>query len=158
ANIPPDGSVLSDVNFNNNTIVSAQPAGAHVNGLMSVFGVPPNVATPQINNLSFQNNIAPTLANGIFSSGGGTNNCAAIARPNTPVNMWNGCFTGASPFSGNVLMGSMPATVWPAGNSLVPDWPSVGFDDFLDGVYALPQASPYFGKGANVDLVNMATF
>lgn len=68
---------------------------------------------------------------------------------------------GSSPFLGNVLItdGYLKGVgTWPNGNLFTPTVTSIGFDDYPNGVYLLPQTSPYFGKGANVDLVNLATF
>jgi hypothetical protein len=160
---PPDPEVLSDVSISNNSFIAlgilASTQKLQVSVLLEIGAVPPNVSTQQAHNISFQNNLAATQNNGIYSTGGGTNNCASLARPNTPLNIWNNCFVGTSPFTGNVLVGYPSLTTnWPDGNLFSPNWNTVGFADLANGIYYLPQTSPYVGKGANVDLVNQSTF
>lgn len=164
-NPPPDGGVLSDITIDRNTFLAVgqlpgPPGTLHQqHALFQLGGIPPNVATPQVSNISFQNNVASSQDNGMVSTGGGTNNCATFAKPSTPINLWQSCYVGTSPFAGNVLIAyPSPIINWPEGNLFTPNITTVGFYDYDNGVYAVPQNSPYLGKGAYLDLVTLATW
>lgn len=162
-NPPPDGGVMNDISIDHNTILASgeNPSSNkwQARALISIIGVPPSVDTPQASNISFQDNIASSMSAGLYSAGGGADNCATVAKPQTPVNIWTGCFTGTSPFAGNVLIAyPSPVTNWPSGNLFAPSMTTVGFYDYDNRVYAVPQNSPYLGKGAHLDVVTQAVF
>jgi len=166
AEYPPQASaVLSDLSISNLTIIATGTA-ERPSALLNIGSVPPNVGIPQATNISFRNSIVATQFSGMYTTGGGTNNCMYFAaRPATPKTEWEACFAGNSPFTGNVLVGYPgEATDWPKGNFLAQNWETVQFIDYKDGFggdYHLSANSQYKnpdadGKdpGADIDKVN----
>lgn len=166
-NPPQATAVISDVSISNLTLIAA---GLGVgSALLNIGAVPPGVLIPQASNISFRNSIVATQQFGMYSTGGGTNNCTYFAeKPATPRTEWEACFAGKSEFTGNVLV-AYPGQVtdWPMANSFAQDWETVQFADFADGLggdYHLSASSPYKNPdpslkdpGADIDRVNEMT-
>lgn len=165
-NPPPTASVLSNLSISNLTLIAVGtlccvPGQPGVAALLQMSSVPPNALVPQATNISFTNTIASTQKNGLASTGGGTNNCMNVApTPRVPKTQWPTCFIGASPFSGNVLVGYPGKTSdWPVGNQFATDFTGmfVNFNGGNGGDYHLVPNSPYQGKGADIDKVDAMT-
>jgi hypothetical protein len=116
--------------------------------------------------LVFTNNIIMTGAHPIWSSGGGSGNCAYYDVPITTI---NACFK-TSTFRNNALVATpsaFPPSSWPSGNFFPASADAVGFADFNGGNgggdYTLLSTSPFKNKatdgadlGANIAAVTSA--
>jgi hypothetical protein len=144
--------LLHDVTINH---VTAFPSN-------SLLFVGDTSGTP-MGNFVFTNNLMTTGAYPIWSTGGGTANCAYYDVPVTTVST---CF---SPVTFNVnafITGSSPSR-WPAGNLFNSSTSGVQFTNLnrgIDGDYTLLSTSPYVsagmdGKplGADVTAITTAT-
>ena len=99
----------------------------------------------------FTNNIIVTGAHPIWSSGGGTGNCAYY---NVPLTTVTACFPGYV-FKNNALIGTpsvYPPSTWPSGNffpATISSMNFVGYDSTDIGNYALLSASAYKNKATD---------
>lgn len=130
---------------------------------MAVMG---NLLTnPPMYGFVFTNNIIVTGAHPIWSSGGGSGNCAYY---NVPITTVNACFATYT-FSNNALIGTpsaFPPSTWPSGNFFPTSIAAVGFASFSGGNggdYTLLSTSPFKNKatdgtdlGANIAAVTSA--
>jgi len=139
----------------------------HVTGFAphSVFGIGSNIANQKMANFMLTNNLLNAGSYPVWSTGGGTKNCAYW---NKPITTFSACFSPYL-FNNNVMI-SIPANLtpatWPSGN-LFPSDPTVvefvNYNNGNGGDYHLLSSSPYKsagtdGKdlGADVDAVNAA--
>jgi hypothetical protein len=167
---PPAAEVMHDVTLNHLTIVNTGflATGKTATAFMVLNGPPAGnkSATPRIDNFRFTNSIGDAGSSGAFPSGGGSDNSSEGER--TVADMVKACWTGASSFTGNLLVTDHASTtlVLPSGNSTTSAWSKVGFVNFNGGDggdYHLQQSSQYRqvgadGKdlGADIDAVNSA--
>jgi hypothetical protein len=99
----------------------------------------------QMSNFNFTNNLVSTSIYPVWSTGGGSGNCAFS---DNPILVMPSCFRGFS-FSHNALIGapaSYPASKWPAGNSFPSSATAVQFVNYQSGNggdYHLLASSPY---------------
>lgn len=123
------------------------------------------VALPKIPGFVFTNNLVLAGKYPVWSSGGGTSNCAHF---NVPLPNLNACFTGYSFATNGIIASSsqFPPSDWPTKN-MFPASPNavlfVNYNNADGGDYHLLSASPYKdagsdGKdlGANIDAVQTA--
>ncbi len=167
---PPAAEVMHDVKFNHVTIINAgflAPAKT-ARGFMDMSGPPAGnpTATPRIDNLQFTNSIGDAGTSGAYPTGGGSDNCAVGEK--TVAAMVSACWTGASSFTGNLLVTdhALSTLIFPSGNFTTSAWSKVGFVNFNGGDggdYHLQSSSKYHqagadGKdlGADIDSVNSA--
>jgi hypothetical protein len=122
--------------------------------------------TPPMNNFVFTNSIVNAGPYPVWSTGGGTANCAFH---NSPLITFNACFSSYSVAANAVIAPSSRASevYWPAGNFFPATAAEVQFANYNGGNggdYHLQASSPYKGKGtdgkdlgADVDAVDSAT-
>ena len=116
-------------------------------------------------NFVFTNNILSVGTYPVWSTGGGSGNCAFFDKPLTT---FNACFS-AYTFASNALIGNAPAfppSLWPAKNffpSTPKDVRFVNYNGGNGGDYHLQPSSPYKHKGtdgkdlgADLDAINAA--
>lgn len=160
--MPPNSIILHDVSINHIT---------YVNPLMTGLLTMGSASTTQMWNISYTNNITQAAPDGIWSTGGGSDNCAY--PPGNPSLVWNACVTpSTNSFTNNVVVGGTTFNnktfTWPSGNyPSSTDFSGVGFMNFNNGIggdYHLTANSPYKNAGsdgqdvgANIDLVNQYT-
>ncbi len=102
-------------------------------------------------NLVFTNNILSVGAYPVWSTGGGTGNCAYFDRPLTT---FNACFSPYT-FAGNLLIGSpasYPPSAWPGQNFFSSTANAVQFMNYSGGSggdYRLQNSSPFRAKGTD---------
>jgi Putative Ig domain len=126
-----------------------------------------NNVSPKMPNFVFSNSIVTAGAYPIWGVGGGAADCAF--NPIVPATVLNNCFT-AYTFSSNALLAvpsKYPSSMWPSGNTLMPDGNSVGFVNFNNGNggdYHLQPGSRFVGAasdgkdvGADINAVTAAT-
>jgi hypothetical protein len=164
----PATEVLHDVKFDHLTYITNGFRAGGGSAFMNLGGPTAGNAngSPQEYNMNFTNTIANLGQGGIISPGGGANNClygkkgvaAAIAA----------CWVGASSFTSNAWVEDAATRdfLFPAGNTVVKSWSTVGFVNFGNGDggdYHLAPSSPFYkagsdGKdlGADVDAINAA--
>jgi len=115
--------------------------------------------SPKMSNFVFSNNIVSAGMYPIWSTGGGSANCAYGDVPATTL---ASCFSGAT-FSQNVIVGqptSYTSTMWPAGNWFVSSAAQVGFVNFNNGNggdYTLSGSSQYAGSSVGADVTTIQT-
>jgi len=165
---PPAAEIMHDVTLDHLTIVNTGflATGKTATGFLVMDGPPAGntTATPRVDNIQWTNSIVDAGTSGAFPSGGGSNNCAVGEK--TIAAMLAACWTGASLFSGNLLVTDDVSStlVLPSGNSTVSAWSKVGFVNFNGGDggdYRLQQSSQYHSPGrkdpgADVNSVNTA--
>jgi len=106
---------------------------------------------PNMKNFTFMNNLITTGPFPIWSTGGGSINCAF---PDKPLAILSSCFTPYG-FTNNGLIGvnsNFPASVWPAGNFFPASVSSVGFVNYNNGVggdYHLTANSQFKNAGSD---------
>lgn len=144
--------ILQNVTINH---VTAFP----VNMMLNVGAFSP------MKNFSFTNNVITSGTYPIWSTGGGTTNCAYY---DVPLITFTNCFQPYL-FGGNLIatnLISYPSTKWPAGSSEIATFGInfVNYNNGKGGDYHLAPTSPYKGKatdgsdpGANIDLINSYT-
>ena len=116
-------------------------------------------------NFVFTNSIVNAGAAPVWSTGGGSGNCAYFDKPRIT---FDACFN-SSTFALNAIVGASsayPPTDWPVENFFPPSAMNVGFVNYNGGNggnYSLLPSSPYKGKatdgtdlGADMDAVNSA--
>jgi len=121
--------------------------------------------TQKMSNFLFANSIVTTGYSPIWSTGG-TTNCAFFDVPLTTL---TSCFSSYT-FSSNALVAvssKFPPSVWPKGNTFLPNIAAVGFVNFNNGNggdYHLTPTSPLKNRGsdgkdlgADVNAVDAAT-
>jgi hypothetical protein len=120
---------------------------------------------PKMSNFTFTNSIVNAGLYPVWSTGGGSANCA---YPDLPSTSLNACFSPLI-FSGNVIVAQpshYTASMWPLANSFAPTDAAVGFVNFNNGNggnYALSSTSPYKASGAgqapgaNISLIQQET-
>jgi hypothetical protein len=107
--------------------------------------------TTQMKNLVFTNNIVNATTYPIWSTGGGSPNCAYY---DMPLTTFNACFSPYS-FTSNAIIASpssYPPSVWPSGNFFPATTSTVQFVNYNGGNggnYQLQPSSPYKGKGTD---------
>jgi hypothetical protein len=119
----------------------------------------------QMKNLLFTNSILNAGPFPIWSTGGGSTNCAYNDQP---LSTFNSCFSPYS-FASNAVIASpspYPPSLWPAGNFFPATTSTVQFANYNggnSGDYHLLSSSPYKGKGtdgkdlgADIDAVDSA--
>jgi hypothetical protein len=105
----------------------------------------------RMKNFVFTNGIANTGAFPVWSTGGGSTNCAFDDQP---LSAFNACFSPYS-FAGNALIGSpsgYPPSLWPSGNFFPANATAVEFMNYSGGNggnYQLQSSSPYKGAGTD---------
>jgi len=120
---------------------------------------------PQMKNFVFSNSIVNAGTYPVWSTGGGSANCAVH---NSPLTTFNACFSPYS-FVANAIIGPVsgfPSTKWPVGNSFPIAPAALNFANYNGGNggdYHLQNSSPYKGigtdghdPGADVDAVDSA--
>lgn len=151
---------------------------SNASGNLTLAGPPANNAmnTPQLTNVRWTNIIQDAGTNGLYSTGGGTSNCAS-QKP-SPAAIIAACWTGPSMYQGNVMVTDIykASPLWPAGNMFAGTWSAVGFTHLSQGCvdypgqpcvpsdYTLLATSPLKGKatdgkdpGADIQAINLAT-
>ena len=118
----------------------------------TMFMVGDMVATStQMKSFVFTNSIVSAGAYPIWSTGGGSTNCASYDKPLTT---FNACFSPYS-FASNAVIGSPSAfspSVWPSGNFFPASTATVQFVNYNGGNggnYQLRSSSPYRGLGTD---------
>ena len=123
-------------------------------------------STPPMNNFVFTNSIVNAGPYPVWSTGGGTANCAFY---DSPLTTFNACFSSYSVAANAVIAPGPRASevYWPAGNFFPATAAEVQFVNYNGGDggdYHLQPSSPYKGKGtdgkdlgADVDAVDSAT-
>ena len=158
-NDPPSELALHDVSIDHITIFATEQP----NGVLSIGGPTPAA----ISNIAITNSILPVGKYGIWSTGGGKDNCASQASANSPKGKFDACWKSYV-FRRNVLIaadsvkGQTPS--WPADNFIAPDVKSVFDSGDPSGTKPRISLSTKFrrrgtdGKdpGADVDAVNLA--
>jgi hypothetical protein len=132
-------------------------------GVMSVGAA---ASGPKLLNFTFVDNIVTAGQYPIWSTGGGTGNCASS---DVPVTVVQSCFSPVD-FSHNAIFGAtsnFPPSKWPTGNDFPTDGNAVGFVSFANGNggdYHLSAGSPFKAKasdgkdiGADIDAIEAAT-
>jgi hypothetical protein len=117
--------------------------------------------SPKMANFVFTDNIVNAGPFPIWSTGGGTVNCAYT---DVPINTVKFCFSPFN-FTGNVIIADparYTAASWPAGNSFASSASQVGFVNFSGGIggnYQLLDSSKYASArpGANVTAIQSET-
>ena len=117
-------------------------------------------------NFVFNNSIISAGAYPVWSTGGGTANCAYYDKPIITFN----AFFGPYSFTNNAIIAaptSYPSSLWPAGNFFAADLTAVQFMNYNNGNkgdYHLLPSSPYKdagndGKdlGADIDAILVST-
>jgi hypothetical protein len=105
----------------------------------------------QMKNFVFTNSIVNAGAFPVWSTGGGSTNCAFNDKPLTT---FNACFSPYS-FTRNALIGSpstYPPSAWPSGNFFPASATAAQFIDYNGGNggnYQLQSSSPYKGAGTD---------
>lgn len=121
-----------------------------------VTAFPPNTmlmvggsTTSLMSNFVFTNNLLTTGPYPVWSTGGGTANCAYYDVPITTI---NACFIPYT-FAGNAFIASSkPSTQWPTGNMFPASASDVQFTNFDGGIagdYTLLSSSPYVTAGTD---------
>lgn len=130
--------VLHDVTINH---VTAFPP-------VTMLYVGDTTAGSPMGNFVFTNNVMTTGPYPVWSTGGGTANCASSDVPLTTI---NGCFSAAT-FTANALITSAPLSQWPTGDFVASSTSNVQFANFNGGVsgdYTLLSSSPYISAGTD---------
>jgi hypothetical protein len=166
-NPPPPTEILHDVLLNHVTeIANSFLAPPGIQSAMLILDGPPRenpTNTPQITNVQVMNSIFAYGSQGSYSTGGGVDNCATVARNQLSDDITT-CWAGDSAFSANILVGEPnPDSSLPGGNSFVADWAQLNFVNYNNGDggnYHLAYDSPFrdtatdgSDPGADVDLV-----
>jgi hypothetical protein len=149
--------VLQNVTINH---VTAFPSST-----MFVVGDMVAVST-QMKNFFFTNSIVNAGTYPVWSSGGGSTNCAYYDKPLTT---FNACFSPYS-FASNAVVAStssFPPSLWPSGNFFPASASAVQFVNYNNGNggnYQLMSTSPYHNAGtdgldlgADIAAINSAT-
>jgi hypothetical protein len=123
--------------------------------------------TTQIKNFVFTNNIVNAGTHPVWSTGGGTANCAYY---DIPLTTFHACFGKSTLAADAIIAPPLPGFAeakWPSGNFFPPSAAAVQFLNYNDangGDYHLQPSSPYKGKGtdgtdlgADVDAIDSAT-
>jgi hypothetical protein len=118
---------------------------------------------PKISGFTFTNNLVLAGGTPIWSTGGGSTNCA---HHDVPITTINACFASYS-FVKNAIIAppaAFPPSKWPAGNFFPGDAAAVQFNNVQQNDYLLLASSPYKqagtdGKdlGADIDALETAT-
>jgi hypothetical protein len=130
------------------------------------FMVGDTVATSSaMKNFVFTNSIVNAGVYPVWSTGGGTTNCA---HADQPLATFNACFSPYS-FASDAVIGSSssyPPSLWPPGNFFPATASAVQFVNYNGGIggdYRLQSSSPYKGAGtdgqdlgADIDALNSA--
>jgi hypothetical protein len=101
-----------------------------------------------IKNFVFTNSIVTAGLYPVWSTGGGTVNCAYYDKPLTT---FNACFSPYS-FAKNVVIGAStayPASLWPTGNYFASSVTQVEFAGVTTRNYRLLTSSPYVSSGTD---------
>jgi hypothetical protein len=114
-------------------------------------------------NFVFTNSLMNAGIYPIWSTGGGTTNCAYY---DVPLTTFNTCFVGSA-FATNAIIAAPAGGAWPSPNFFPASTAAVQFVNYNGGNggdYHLQSSSPYKGKGtdgkdlgADIDAVNSAT-
>jgi hypothetical protein len=118
-----------------------------VSGLFTVDGE----TNPKMTNVTFTNSIFSAGTYPIWSTGGGTANCAYFDKPLTT---FTACF-GPNAFANNALIASptaYPPSLWPSGNFFPATATAVQFVNYNNGNggnYQLANTSPYRNAGSD---------
>lgn len=174
-NPPPAVEIIHNVMINHLTLITPTPwpiAGFKLaTGMLNMSG-PPVVnltKTPPMKGITYKNSLFASGVNGFYPTGGGADNCS-VPGPSlvkSLAQMITSCWTGASLFSGNLVVGYPGKLIWPAGNLFAATWSAVGLANYNNGNggnYALGSTSAFKGKamdgtdpGANMTQVNNYT-
>jgi hypothetical protein len=132
----------------------------------TLFMIGDMVATSgPMTNFGFNNSLVTAGQYPVWSTGGGSTNCAYY---DVPVKTYGACFSNST-FVANAIIGGMtlyPSSSWPAGNYFPSSAASVQFVNYNGGNggdYQLAVSSPYKNQGtdgkdlgADIDAVNSA--
>jgi len=108
-------------------------------------------SSPKISNFTFNNSIVNAGAFPIWSTGGGSTNCAFSDKP---ITTFTACFNPYS-FTNNALIAvpsNSPSSSWPVGNFFPTNAAAVGFTKYNNGIggnYQLLSTSPYKNAGTD---------
>lgn len=148
----PPSFTLHDVAINHITVVQQ---GVLKGGALALGGP----IGPLLKGMVWKNSIFSAGPYGLSPVGGGKRNCAVSAKPRTPKNMLDACWSAPYSFTHNLIVGgdlvrsNKRPEVWPAGNiTNISNQPGVGFVHLNGGVngdYHLTAGSR--GKGAADD-------
>jgi hypothetical protein len=126
-----------------NHVTAFSPSG----GLFSVEGP----LSPKMSTVTFTNSIFSAGVYPVWSTGGGTANCAYYDKP---ITTFTACF-GSNAFANNAVIATpsgYPASEWPTGN-FFPASPSVvqfvNYNNADGGNYQLLSTSPYHNAGTD---------
>ncbi len=106
---------------------------------------------PKISNFTFNNSIVNAGAYPIWSTGGGSTNCAYYDKP---ITTFPACFNPYY-FTNNALIAvpaNSPSSSWPVGNFFPSNTSAVGFTNYNNGIggnYQLLSTSPYKNAGTD---------
>jgi hypothetical protein len=106
--------------------------------------------SPKMPNFSFTNSIVSAGAYPVWSTGGGSGNCA---HTDVPLTVLDSCFSSPN-FTGNVIVAQpthYTSAMWPSANWFASTPASVGFVNFNDGIggnYQLSPTSTFKGRTA----------
>jgi hypothetical protein len=106
--------------------------------------------SPKMPNFSFTNSIVSAGAYPVWSTGGGSGNCA---HTDVPLTVLDSCFSSPN-FTGNVIVAqptSYTSAMWPSENSFASTPAGVGFVNFNGGIggnYELSPTSTFKGRTA----------
>lgn len=145
--------LLRDVSINHVTAFPSQ----------MLFMIGDMVATSgPIRNFEFTNSLVTAGQYPVWSTGGGSTNCAYY---DVPLKTYEACFANSS-FAANAIIGGMAsylASSWPVGNYFPPSAASAQFVNYSGGDYRLQPGSAYKDQGtdgkdlgADIDAVNSA--
>jgi hypothetical protein len=162
--VPQHSLVLSDVFFNHNTIVQANPGIGTQVALLGLTGAMISTGN-NVTKITFTNNLAEQGQAGTINNkgGGDTTNCAFQQQGG--LLMINACWSPYL-FAGNAIVANTTVT-WPGTNCLSePSFSSifVNYNNGFKGDYHVKSTSPCHNRatdstdpGANIDLVNSYT-
>jgi len=106
---------------------------------------------PKISNFTFNNSIVNAAAYPVWSTGGGSTNCAYYDKP---ITTFSACFNPYY-FTNDALIAvppNSPSSSWPVGNFFPLNAAAVGFLNYNNGIggnYQLQSTSPYKNAGTD---------
>ncbi|HKS73189.1 MAG TPA: Ig domain-containing protein [Terriglobales bacterium] len=146
--------VFAQVSMGNGTPVLQNLSMEHLTGfapseLLNVGDT--TTVNPLMNNFNFINSIVNAGTSPVWSTGGGSTNCA---YSDVPITTMTACFTNSSLTSNAIIATpqNFPSTSWPAGNFFPANAAAVQFVNYNNGNggdYHLQSGSPYKNAGTD---------